>query len=69
MAHNMNRRKFIRNTGLAGLSVALSLENIQALSFQKNNKVRIGLIGVGLRGQEHVRLMAARQDVMKDMKR
>lgn len=38
MAHNMNRRKFIRNTGLAGLSVALSLENIQALSFQKTIK-------------------------------
>ncbi|HMT95465.1 MAG TPA: Gfo/Idh/MocA family oxidoreductase [Ferruginibacter sp.] len=63
MTHNMNRRKFIRNTGLAGLSVALSLESIQALSSQKNNKVRVGLIGVGLRGQEHVRLMATRPDV------
>ncbi|MBS1626227.1 MAG: Gfo/Idh/MocA family oxidoreductase, partial [Bacteroidetes bacterium] len=30
---------------------------------QSTNKVRVGMIGVGLRGQEHVRIMAGREDV------
>jgi len=63
MSVNQNRRDFIRNTSLAGLSLSLPLEKIQAFATLSTEKVRVGLIGVGLRGQEHARLMAAREDV------
>ncbi|MDE3143618.1 MAG: Gfo/Idh/MocA family oxidoreductase, partial [Bacteroidota bacterium] len=63
MSQNIHRREFIRNSSLAGLSVGLSINNIQSFLPIQKEKVRIGLIGVGLRGQEHVRLMAERNDV------
>ena len=63
MSQNIHRREFIRNSGLAGLSVGLSINHLSAFVPIQKTKVRIGLIGVGLRGQEHVRLMADRDDV------
>ncbi len=63
MSQNIHRREFIRNSGLAGLSVGLSINHLSAFVPIQKTKVRIGLIGVGLRGQEHVRLMAERDDV------
>lgn len=59
----MHRRDFIRNSSFAGLSITLSMNNIKSFIPTQKEKVRIGLIGVGLRGQEHVRLMADRNDV------
>ena len=63
MSQNMHRRCFIKNSSLAGLSLGLSINQLQAFAPIQKDKVRIGLIGVGLRGQEHVRLMADREDV------
>ena len=63
MSQNIHRREFIRNSGLAGLSVGLSINHLSSFVPIQKSKVRIGLIGVGLRGQEHVRLMADRDDV------
>ena len=60
---SIHRRDFIKQTGMAGLSIGLSLHHIPSLAPLSMTKVRIGMIGVGLRGQEHVRLMSAREDV------
>lgn len=60
---SIHRRDFIKQTSLAGLSVGLSLNNISSFASPSLNKVRVGMIGVGFRGQEHVRLMSAREDV------
>ena len=63
MSYKLHRRDFIRNTSLAGLSLGIPFEKIQLFANQSTNKVRVGMIGVGLRGQEHVRIMAGREDV------
>ncbi|MEO6732386.1 MAG: Gfo/Idh/MocA family oxidoreductase [Ferruginibacter sp.] len=58
----MNRKKFIRNTGMAAASFAmLPAGNIFATS--ANAKVKIALIGTGLRGQNHLDLLLRRNDV------
>ncbi len=62
------RRHFIQQTTAAGLALGASLSGLQsfAAGTAKNadkNKVRIGLIGVGLRGQGHLALMLQRSDV------
>ena len=56
----MNRKEFIRNTGLAAASLTMP-----SLLFagSKQQKVRIGLVGVGLRGQNHLDLLLRRADV------
>jgi hypothetical protein len=57
----MNRKEFIRTTGLAAGAIALApLNRVWASS--SANKVRIGLIGVGLRGQAHLDLLLRRDD-------
>lgn len=63
MHHNIHRRDFIKNTSLAGLSLGLSINHLKNFTPFEMDKVRVGMIGVGLRGQEHVRLMAQRNDV------
>lgn len=59
----MDRRKFIKNTGLsaAGLTI-LPAAGLFAAGAQRE-KVKIGMIGVGLRGQNHLRLLLNRDDV------
>ncbi len=63
MSQNIHRRTFIKNSSLAGLSIGLSLHGLPSFKGSASDTVQIGLIGVGLRGQEHVRLMAQRSDV------
>ncbi len=49
----MNRKDFIKNTGMAAASVAvLPTGNLFALA--ADPKVKIAIIGVGLRGQNHL---------------
>ncbi len=56
-----SRRKFIQTGTAAGLG--LSLLSIPNISFGKDDrKVRIGLIGVGLRGRNHLNLLLRRTD-------
>src|SRR6476659_9361470 len=57
----MDRRQFVRNTavGLAGFTILPS-----GLLFGKNaDKVRLGYIGVGLRGRSHISEGLLRDDV------
>lgn len=58
----MNRKDFVRTTSLATASLAISSLNI-LFAGSVDGKVRIGIIGVGLRGQEHLELLLKRKDV------
>jgi predicted dehydrogenase len=57
----MNRKDFIKSTALATAAVSLPGKNLFA-SFA-DPKVRIALIGTGLRGQNHLELLLRRADV------
>lgn len=58
----MNRRTFIQNTTLAGTGFALA-PSVFAKNFEeKKSKVRLGFIGVGLRGRSHLEEMIKRSD-------
>ncbi len=56
----MRRKEFIRNAGLAAASIAFS-DQVQALV--ADPKIKVGLIGTGLRGQNHLDLLLRRSDV------
>ncbi len=62
MPHALNRRSFIRSTALAGSALALS-NSIKGFSSSKKEKVRIGIIGAGLRSHEHMGNFLQREDV------
>ena len=63
MNHELHRRTFIKNTGMAGMAVGLSVSGIKAFASEQTTKVRLGMIGVGLRGQNHLEIMLPRDDV------
>lgn len=63
MHHSIHRRDFIKDTAVAGLAVGLSPNYIKAFSSAKISTVKVGMIGVGLRGQNHLELMLNRPDV------
>lgn len=65
---NMNkqqlpRRSFIKNTVAAGVGISLLSSSAKVFANEKKPKVRIGLIGVGARGINHLGLCLRRQDV------
>ncbi len=60
-----SRRNFIKTSALAGIG-ALVVPNTlfgSTFNFSTNKKVRIGLIGVGMRGQSNLSILAKRDDV------
>ncbi|MEX1203073.1 MAG: Gfo/Idh/MocA family oxidoreductase [Ferruginibacter sp.] len=58
----MNRKKFLKNAGIAAAAAAVLPSN--SLFAQNNNSnVRVVLMGVGLRGQNHLDLLLRRNDV------
>ncbi|MCA6482316.1 MAG: Gfo/Idh/MocA family oxidoreductase [Chitinophagaceae bacterium] len=59
----MNRRKFIRQTGMASIAGAYSLSGIRAYAATQKDRVRVGIIGTGMRGQNHIEMMLERTDV------
>ena len=60
----MNRKQFIKNAGLTAASLALLPANdLFANSNAVKEKVRLMIIGVGLRGQNHLELLLKRIDV------
>ncbi|MCE2973745.1 MAG: Gfo/Idh/MocA family oxidoreductase [Sediminibacterium sp.] len=59
----MNRRKFIRQTGMASIAGAYSLSGIRAYAATQKDRVRVGIIGTGMRGQNHIEMMLERSDV------
>ncbi|MEO6132371.1 MAG: Gfo/Idh/MocA family oxidoreductase, partial [Saprospiraceae bacterium] len=58
----MNRKDFIKNTGIAAASLAI-LPADTLYAWAANPKVKIVIIGVGLRGQDHLELLLRRDDV------
>tara|TARA_Y100001968_G_scaffold331483_1_gene386318 strand:+ start:2692 stop:4050 length:1359 start_codon:yes stop_codon:yes gene_type:complete len=62
----VNRRDFIKKVSILGLGTILipntTLSNPSL--FQKGKKIRIGLIGVGLRGRSSLNLLLKRNDVI-----
>jgi len=58
----MRRKDFIKNTGLAAASFAI-LPSGSLFATAAEPKVKIGLIGTGLRGQDHLDLLLRREDV------
>ena len=63
MFNSFNRRSFIRNSALAGAGMFLLPDRLKAYSGVKKSRLRMGLIGVGLRGQNHLDLLLRRDDV------
>lgn len=59
----LNRRKFIHQSTAAGLAFGASLTSIKSFAAESVNKVRLGIIGVGMRGQSHLEMMLNRTDV------
>ena len=58
----INRRDFIKTTSTIG--VGLSLASFPSILFgEDNRKVKMALIGVGLRGRNHLNLLLRRDDV------
>lgn len=58
-----NRRQFIRNVSAASAAVAISSSSFAKNFIRADEKVRIGVIGTGLRGQSHLDLLIRRKDV------
>lgn len=58
----MNRKDFIKNSGLAVASLAVLAPGELSAGWIAS-KVRVGIIGVGLRGQNHLDLLLRRDDV------
>jgi hypothetical protein len=57
----MNRKDFIKTTGLAAGSMALAPLN-KLWAGNTDTKAKVGMIGVGLRGQNHLDLLLRRDD-------
>ena len=57
------RRQFIQQSTAAGLAIGATLSNLRSFAAESVSKVRIGIIGVGLRGQNHLEMMLNRTDV------
>lgn len=55
------RRNFIKTSAAAGLGFSILPANV-LLAKQKATKVRVGFIGVGMRGQNHLELALKRSD-------
>lgn len=58
----MNRKEFITSTGLAAASFAV-MPSMDLFAGKADQKVKIAIIGVGLRGQGHLELLLTRDDV------
>lgn len=57
-----SRRKFIQDAGLASIVLSMQPSFIKAQSALKKEKLRVGIIGTGYRGQSHIELLAQRKD-------
>lgn len=62
MPDMINRKDFLQRTALAGVALSMT-SSIKAFSPSKKDKVRIGMIGVGLRSHEHMGNFLQREDV------
>ncbi len=58
----MNRKNFIKNSSIAATSIAL-MPSTNLFSRSNSNLLKMAVIGVGLRGQDHLELLLIRNDV------
>ncbi|RZL18822.1 MAG: twin-arginine translocation signal domain-containing protein, partial [Pedobacter sp.] len=58
----MNRRQFVRNAGLTTAAIA-AIPDQTLFASQADEKIKVVMIGVGLRGQNHLNLLLKRADV------
>jgi hypothetical protein len=58
----MNRKEFIKTSSMAAVSLA-ALPDDDFFKQNTEEKVKVGIIGVGLRGQNHLELVLRRKDV------
>ena len=58
----MNRKEFLRNSSLAALALATA-PSAKLFARGQQEKVRLAVIGTGLRGQSHLSLLLKRDDV------
>ncbi len=59
-----SRRKFIKNAALVGAGISVSPSLSFGASGYNDKKLKVGLIGVGLRGMNHVNNLLKREDVI-----
>ena len=64
MPTNVSRRKFVQDAGLTTMALGLSPQFIKAQSSAKKDKVRLGIIGTGYRGQNHIEMLIQRTDTV-----
>src|ERR1700693_523536 len=57
----MNRKEFVKTTAM--VTAALAIPSINLFAKKEDNKVRIALLGTGLRGQNHLELLLRKADV------
>ncbi len=58
----MNRKQFINKAGITAAGLAF-LPNTGLLAFTEGTKIKVAVIGTGLRGQDHTELLLKRNDV------
>ena len=58
----MDRKEFVRNTSLAMATLAVTPAN-SLFEQHDDARVKVAIIGVGLRGQNHLDLLLRRKDV------
>lgn len=63
MTFHYDRRKFLKQTALAGAGIAFLQSPLSVFAAEQQTKVRIGMIAIGLRGQLHLSEMLKRDDV------
>lgn len=63
MTVNYDRRKFLKNAAISGAGMIFLPSPLKVLSGEKQSLVRLGIIGVGMRGQVHLSEMLKRTDV------
>ncbi len=63
MEQKYNRRKFVKQAAMAGVVVSAATSPLNVWAKPKAQKIRIGMIAVGLRGQTHLAEMLKRDDV------
>ncbi len=63
MTNSLDRRKFLRDSALASAGFMFLPEALRAFAPVRMDKVRVGMIAVGLRGQLHLEEMLKRNDV------
>ena len=64
MSKSVSRRKFVQDASLTTMAIGLTPQFIKAQSNVVKDKVRIGIIGTGFRGQSHLDMLCERKDTV-----